>query len=186
MRIHAFLEHWGLINFNVDPNNKPTNPLLPKVFNYKSPVYVDASSFIVKDGIPNFGNKIGDNSVVFTNKQGEELRTLYPINSNPENLFRTIFDKNSINVIHQINFLAKNYRPKCDICSNLCNIDWYMQTSPPNTGLINKENNLSQLKDSLIICENCYEISNFPKGLTKEDFEMANFYNVINPNESKS
>ena len=48
MRIHAFLEHWGLINFNVDPSNKPTNPLLPKAFNYKSPVYVDASSFMVK------------------------------------------------------------------------------------------------------------------------------------------
>jgi hypothetical protein len=48
MRIHAFLEHWGLINFNVESGNKPTNPLIPKAFNYKSPVYVDASSFLVK------------------------------------------------------------------------------------------------------------------------------------------
>jgi hypothetical protein len=48
MRIHAFLEHWGIINFNVDPSSKPTNPLLPKAFNYKSPVYVDASSFTTK------------------------------------------------------------------------------------------------------------------------------------------
>jgi SWI/SNF related-matrix-associated actin-dependent regulator of chromatin subfamily C len=23
MRVHCFLEHWGLINFNVDPYNKP-------------------------------------------------------------------------------------------------------------------------------------------------------------------
>lgn len=24
IRLHAFLEHWGLINFNVDPHLKPT------------------------------------------------------------------------------------------------------------------------------------------------------------------
>lgn len=48
MRIHAFLEHWGIINFTVDPSTKPLNPLLPKAFNYKSPIYVDASSFLVK------------------------------------------------------------------------------------------------------------------------------------------
>jgi hypothetical protein len=48
MRIHAFLEHWGIINFNVDPSSKPTNPLLPRAFNYKSPIYVDASSFSAK------------------------------------------------------------------------------------------------------------------------------------------
>lgn len=48
MRIHAFLEHWGLINFHIDPNTKPVNPLTPKAFNYKTPVYVDASSFLAK------------------------------------------------------------------------------------------------------------------------------------------
>ncbi len=48
MRIHAFLEHWGIINFNVDPSSKPINPLLPRAFNYKSPIYVDASSFTAK------------------------------------------------------------------------------------------------------------------------------------------
>jgi len=48
MRIHAFLENWGIINFSIDPINKPTNPLMPKAFNFKSPVYVDSSSFLVK------------------------------------------------------------------------------------------------------------------------------------------
>ena len=138
MRIHAFLEHWGLINFNIDPNSKPTNPLLPKVFNYKSPVYVDASSFLVKgkflffiilEGLPNFGNKIGDNSIILTDKSGDEIKTLFPINSTPEMLFRTIFNKNSQNILNTMNFLAKNYRPKCDFCSNLCGLDWYFSIS---------------------------------------------------------
>jgi hypothetical protein len=48
MRIHAFLENWGLINFKVDSALKPINPLVPKTFNFKSPVYVDASSFLIK------------------------------------------------------------------------------------------------------------------------------------------
>jgi hypothetical protein len=188
MRVHAFLEHWGIINFNVDPNNKPTNPLLPKSFNFKSPVYVDASSFLVKDAIPNFGNKIGDNAVILTNKQNEEFRTLYPINTTPESLFRTIFNKNSVNVINQINFLSKNYRPKCDMCSKLCNIEWYMQSDPNNAiEKLNKseaEENFNHVKESLLICENCYDKGNLPKGLSKEDFELANFFNIVNPSES--
>jgi hypothetical protein len=177
MRIHAFLEHWGLINFNVDPSSKPNNPLLPKAFNYKSPVYVDASSFMVKgnlmfilDSVPNYGNKIGENAVILT-KNGEDLKTLYPINSNPENLFRTIFNKNSLSALNQVNFLAKNYRPKCDICSQLCNMEWYMQKN-------------QDVKSCLLICETCYESNSYPKDFTKDDFEIANFFNIINPSES--
>lgn len=43
MRIHAFLEHWGIINFNLDPINKSNNNVLPKAFNFKSPIYLDIS-----------------------------------------------------------------------------------------------------------------------------------------------
>lgn len=186
MRIHAFLEHWGLINFNIDPNSKPTNPLLPKVFNYKSPVFVDASSFLSKDGIPNFGNKIGDNNIILTDKQGEELRSLYPINSTPEMLFRNIFNKNSLSVLNQMSFLAKNYRPKCDICSSLCGIDWYIQVSKDLVSNVpSEESVMTKLKESVLVCESCYEKSELPKGLTKEDFEIANFFNIVNPSESK-
>jgi SWI/SNF related-matrix-associated actin-dependent regulator of chromatin subfamily C len=30
LRIHAFLEHWGLINFNVDPKSQPQSVMLQK------------------------------------------------------------------------------------------------------------------------------------------------------------
>ncbi len=178
MRIHGFLENWGLINFNVDPNNKPTNPLIPKSFNFKSPIYVDASSFLVKDAVPNFGNKMGDNPVILTDKSGDDIRPFYPINSTPESLFRSIFNKNSLNVMNQINFLAKNYRPKCDMCSKLCNVEWYMQS-------MKEVEHFEKIRESLLICETCYDETNLPKGLNKEDFESANFFNVVNPNESK-
>jgi hypothetical protein len=96
-------------------------------------------------------------------------------------LFRSVFNKNSLSVLNQMNFLAKNYRPKCDICSNLCGMDWYIQN---NGDLIHKDDPLSSVKDSILICEECFESGNYPKGITKEDFEMANFFNIVNPSES--
>jgi hypothetical protein len=44
MRIHAFLEHWGLINFNLEAANKANNTIIPKALNFKSPIYLDIST----------------------------------------------------------------------------------------------------------------------------------------------
>jgi len=46
MRIHAFLEHWGLINFNLEAANKANNTIIPKTFNFKSPIYLDISTLL--------------------------------------------------------------------------------------------------------------------------------------------
>lgn len=76
-----------------------------------------------------------------------------------------------------MNFLARNYRPKCDMCSNLCDIDWYMQTEGKTPE--------GYSSDSLLICDQCMEKENFPQGLTKENFELANLFSIVNPSESK-
>ncbi len=68
LRIHAFLEHWGLINFIVDPIEKPNNFYLPKPFNFKSPVYIDTSFLICKNNHFNNNNNNIDNS---NNKNNE-------------------------------------------------------------------------------------------------------------------
>ena len=187
LRIHALLEHWGLINFKVDPRIKPTDPFLPKAFNFKSPIYVDASSFIIKEG-NNSSTRIGSNNVVLTNKSGEEMRTLFPINNHPESLFRSFFEKNSNTAVNQVNFLTKNYRPKCDLCGNLCELDWYITSKdgkdPFDFNETNKENSsATEQKDILLICEECYDKGEFPKGLGKENFELSNVYNILMPNE---
>jgi len=40
-------------------------------------------------------------------------------------------------------------------------------------------------KESYLICEECYYSEKFPIGLyKKEDFDMTNFFNIINPSES--
>ena len=192
LRVHAFLEHWGLINFKVDPMIKPTNPFLPKAFNFKSPIYVDASTFLVKEGNNN-STKMGNNNVILTNKAGEEIRTLFPINNHPESLFRSFFNKNNT-VLNQVNFLTKNYRPKCDLCEELCELDWYITNKTNGKKPFDFNDNSSEnqipsiLSNSsedniLLICENCYEKKEYPSPLTKDDFELSNVFNILMPNE---
>jgi len=44
--------------------------------------------------------------------------------------------------------------------------------------------NIQEIKDSLLICENCYLIGNTPKDLKKEDFKKSNIYDIFDPVES--
>ena len=184
IRLHSFLEHWGLINFKVDPLYKPTNSFLPKAFNFKSPIYIDAVFLLEKES-NNSTNKVGNNNGILTNKNGEEIRTLFPIHNYKENLYRRFFSENTNLINNQINFLTKHYRPKCDLCTNICEIDWYI--TKENNSILNEENTFYKQTENknnmMLICENCYKKGDFPLGLSKEDFEMSNVYNIFVPND---
>ena len=182
MHLHDFLQKWGLINFKLDPKYKPNNNFAPKVLNYKSPIYIDSSSFLIEKDNNSSSNVIGNNNIIITN-QGKELRTLYPINKISENVFRSFLignkninnvnnnqnminnsnvnninvnntnnniNTNGVNKISRINFLLKNYRPKCDLCEKLCSMDWY----------ITKGNDFSQLFEQIKEQENNINNSN--------------------------
>lgn len=50
LRIHSFLEHWGLINFNVDPGNQQNSILLSNIGNNDSLIqFASQESFIYFD-----------------------------------------------------------------------------------------------------------------------------------------
>ena len=183
MHLHDFLQKWGLINFKLDPKYKPNNNFAPKALNYKSPIYIDSSSFLIEKDNNSSSNVIGNNNIIITN-QGKELRTLYPINKISENVFRSFLignkninnvnnnqniinnnnvnnninanntnnniNTNGVNKISRINFLLKNYRPKCDLCEKLCSMDWY----------ITKGNDFSQLFEQIKEQENNINNSN--------------------------
>ena len=208
MHLHDFLQKWGLINFKLDPKYKPNNNFAPKALNYKSPIYIDSSSFLIEKDNNSSSNVIGNNNIIITN-QGKELRTLYPINKISENVFRSFLignkninnvnnnqnminnsnvnnninvnntnnniNTNGVNKISRINFLLKNYRPKCDLCEKLCSMDWY----------ITKGNDFSQLFEQIKEQENNINNSN-NNNLNNENNNINIEENNNNNNENKN
>ena len=203
-RLHKFLQNCGLINFKLDPKYKPNNNFAPKALNYKAPIYIDSSTFLIDKDNNSASNLIGNNNIIITNK-GKELRTLYPINRISENIFRSFLignknlnmnnpninsnmnnninvnnvnnniNVNGVNKISRINFLLKNYRPKCDLCEKLCSMDWY----------ITKGNDFSQLFEQIKEQENnnlnnSNENNNNPNNNNEENNENKNNSNNSN------
>jgi len=205
LRLHKFLEQWGLINFKLDPKYKPNNNFVPKSFNYKSPIYIDSSSFLIEKNDIFTNYTMGNNNIVLTNK-GKELRTLYPINKISENIFKgflydfnnnntnnqmmnnmnnnnnnlnNINNKIGVNKISRVNFLLKNYRPKCDLCEKLCSMDWY----------ITKGNDFEELITEIKEQENNNNNStnnnnNSNTNTNKDEEEKININNDIKKNNS--
>ena len=191
LRIHAFLEHWGLINFKLNKVFKPNTSFLPKAFNFKSPIYIDTNYFLIDN---NFVNNFDNNNIIITNSKNKKIRTLYPINNiSTKNLkYLNFAEENSqkTGIFKKINFLMKNYRPKCDICGNLCTINWYIpkenieDINEDNDSDINIDINVdseNENKDFCLICEYCYNNNDvtFPNNLKKENFELSSIYNLL-------
>ena len=192
LRIHAFLEHWGLINFKLNQKFKPN--FIPKAFNFKSPVYLDSNLFM----LDNNKNKDKDNdkanynspesSIALTN-QKKEIARLYPINKISNKMFNDFIDniKNMNNYIDEnpnleikklqkINFLLQNYRPKCDVCGNFCTMEWHTtkeniknteddKEDMDSSNDINVSINIDEKstnKEFYIVCEECFFNNDIP------------------------
>ena len=206
LRIHSFLENWGLINFKINPKFKPN--FIPKAFNFKSPVFIDFNLFAIdntkkNDNINNYNNP--ENSIMVTNNK-KNVALLHPINKISNDIFNKFLDnlnnmekfskENDDSEIYKnfqkINFLSKNYRPKCDICGNFCMVNWYI--TKENFGKNEEENESdaemgvsisidenSLKRDFFLICEECYnnkEIA-LPNNLKRENFELSSVYNLL-------
>ena len=160
MRIHGFLEHWGLINFKLNPKFKPN--FIPKAFNFKSPIIIDSNLFMFdntqkNENINNNYNN-PESPIILKNKK-KCVSTLYPINKISNEIFNKFLD-NLSNIESQIksednnsnsdfyknfqniNFLSQNYRPKCDICGNFCMVNWYIskENNPAKNNNLESEN----------------------------------------------
>ena len=209
MHLHSFLQKWGLINFILEPKYKPNNNFVTKTLNYKAPIYIDSSTFLIEKDNNSSSNVIGNNNIIITNK-GKELRTLYPINKISENIFRSFLignknisnnnpniinnqnniisnvnninnvnnniNVNGVNKISRINFLIKNYRPKCDLCEKLCSMDWY----------ITKGNDFSHLFDQIKEQENNNNNNNLNNNNLNMNNNESNITNNSNKEESEN
>ena len=102
MRIHGFLEHWGLINFKLNPKFKPN--FIPKAFNFKSPIIIDSNLFMFdntqkNENINNNYNN-PESPIILKNKK-KCISTLYPINKISNEIFNKFLD-NLSNLENQI------------------------------------------------------------------------------------
>ena len=181
MRIHGFLEHWGLINFKLNPKFKPN--FIPKAFNFKSPIIIDSNLFMFDNTQKNenINNNYNNPESPITLKNKKKcVSTLYPINKISNEIFNKFLDNlsnletqiksedNNTNSefyknFQNINFLSQNYRPKCDICGNFCMVNWYI--SKENNPLKNNQESENESENDMGV-----SISIDEKSIKKEFF----------------
>lgn len=110
IRVHAFLEKWGLINFSVQPELKPQRFSLIKEVSY-SKVLVNAT-----------------NKHHLTKNEGEYLSTLYDVESTavdqsedkPQPVKRLIDQ----DCLRKLNLITAKERPFCSLCQALVGFSW--------------------------------------------------------------
>jgi len=160
IRIHAFLEHWGIINFSVDPYLKPHKMSLSRAEALDTKVLVNSGG-------------------VITEKYTEPGKQTLKSDVDPQTL---------LSLGNAISALPKEKRPTCDFCGELCGLVWFTHKSGPKRHIpepVNIAGNPQVEHDPfstymITLCEHCYEKENYPKLFTKSDFEM----NSIKPTDT--
>lgn len=124
----------------------------------------------------NIGIKVGENKLILTNKEEEEIKSMYPINNIPDSLFRNIFNKNNVSPVNHMNFIIKNYRFKCENCSKLCGLFFYLEKQVEDF-----------LRSSKVICEECFKIDKkTEKNRFNQDiFECTSIFHLLHSQDSK-
>lgn len=156
VRVHAFLEMWGLINFNVDPYQKPHNLAMNKESAF--------NKFCVNAANKYFADK-SEGQVGSSLSQASEGKV-----------------KPSKHLIKKLQFLSRHKRPYCDYCGVLCGLKWFMRSSKEKDDLdedYKVENKLQEMNSSYKICTDCMEIGNFPQVHAKTDFETCSMSSIL-------
>lgn len=108
IRVHAFLEKWGLINFNVSPDLKPQRFSLIKETTFDK-VLVNAT-----------------NKHHLTKNEGEYLGNLFEVPDETTAADATEERKMKIDggCLRQLNLLTAKERPFCSVCNALVGFTW--------------------------------------------------------------
>lgn len=173
IRLHAFLEHWGLINFNVEPYLRPAKIQLGESGNMSSQV-VDAAA----KGYINVAEAKRIQQA-FDKRAGSES------NGPQSNLF--------IIAAQKIKAICTAYAPLCNFCGNVCdNKHWYQKITSKNSFAREGEQALKHFKEqdsihqtlknltsTYLICKECFDLGNYPKILSEHDFEKASLKSML-------
>lgn len=127
IRLHAFLELWGLINFNVDPFQKPHKITLNREGSF--------TKYLVNAANKHFIER----------SEQEILRNMGGTTEGLSNSSNTMREPVSLDTIKKINFISQHKRPYCNYCGTLCGMYWYKKISD-DTG--NPELNDKEIEDA--------------------------------------
>lgn len=177
IRLHAFLEHWGLINFNVEPYLRPAKIQLGESGNMSSQV-VDAAA----KGYIN----VAEAKRI---QQAFDKRAGSDSNGPQSNLF--------IIAAQKIKAICTSYAPLCNFCGNVCdNKHWYQKIMSKNSFAREGEHALKHFKEqdsihqtlknltsTYLICKECFDLGNYPKILSENDFERASLKSMLSLSE---
>lgn len=146
LRVHSFLDHWGIINFCADPQTKPHRMSMSR------PEILDTKILVNTGGI---------RSERFTEPGTEQSFSV----SDPQSLI----------LAGTVNALPSSKRPICDFCGEVCGLVWFQSrsgiVSPTEVQRVPEHDPFSIY--ALSLCEKCYEKGNFPRMMSKTDFELC-------------
>lgn len=103
MRVHAFLEKWGLINFTAEPKFKPHKMSLMKEASYDK-VLINAAN---KNSLSKNENEFKQNLVI---KKGDNI--VEKAMADPE-------------IVRKLNILTSKYRPICNVSNKKVGFKWW-------------------------------------------------------------
>mmetsp|Transcript_7760 Transcript_7760/g.13021 ORF Transcript_7760/g.13021 Transcript_7760/m.13021 type:complete len:188 (-) Transcript_7760:1331-1894(-) len=119
IRLHAFLEHWGLINFHVEQSLRPAKIVLGESGNISNQVIDAAAKGYINVAEAKKIQQLFD-------KKTREGEFSNPVQGAQSNLFMIAAKK--------IKALSTTYTPICNFCGNSCdNKQWYRKTLPPDS-----------------------------------------------------
>ena len=127
MRIHAFLERHGLINFSVAPDQKPLSKDLLKEVTYNKVFINAANKHFLEKNENEYLNNLFEVSSVQTSAESPHDQSL----AQPKRLVDAA-------TIRKLNLLTCKQRPTCSFCCALVGFSW-------------------RSNETMTLCEKCFQ-----------------------------
>lgn len=162
-RLHAFLEHWGLINFCYKPAALGWSTLAAGNRWYPT--------FVRQDASPQ-----ADRSEYLDDFSSVSPSLAFGPDAAPPCRLGSIFCPTAL--ITRLFALAGEARPQCTRCQKLVGEKWHVKN-------FNAEMRRKGLDTTFIACTNCFESENFPIFYSKPDFTLATVFDFFHTAEEE-
>lgn len=192
MRVHAFLEQWGLINYQVDPQTRPSNigppftghfrtivdtprglqPYQPGPGTFTTPGKPHPSTDRAKSQTPATKSEITELRRNIYDDKGKEIKTAADTSAPDTAAANGESSTNGVSTEKALQNIAKAERKTVNCYS--CGIDTtrtrfhYSRTDPPTAAAASANPNPDTLKYDL--CPNCYYQNRMPSTHRSSDF----------------